>query len=310
MTTLTDETVFYAFEPGLSPVARVALGEPITLITKDCFANQLKTNEDTLDALDWDYINPATGPVYIEGVKPGDLVRVHIVELTPLGNAAMTTIPGDGAISGIIEGSTTILPNGIDAAGAKTLEVPTERGTLTLPAKPMIGVIGLAPAEGRIPNGTPGAHGGNMDCTLIGEGSYLYLRAAVAGGLFGCGDVHALMGDGEVLVCGAETPARVTVSFSVVDAPAVPTPLLENDELFAVIASASTADEALHLATDLTHDFLTKVAGLSANDAGRLMSLVGNLRFCQVVDPQLTVRFEFPKAVVASLGFEGITQTA
>ncbi|MDR1183229.1 MAG: acetamidase/formamidase family protein [Coriobacteriales bacterium] len=303
MITLSDNHAFYAFEPGLTAALSVAQGDEFTLATRDCFANQLRSSTDTLEQLDWDRINPATGPVRIEGVQPGDLVRIQIRRLQPVGNAVMTTIPGSGALSGITEASTTIVEN-----GNGTITLPTERGPLTLPAKPMIGVIGLAPAEGKIPNGTPGVHGGNMDCTLIGEGATLYLRAAVEGGMFGCGDSHSLMGDGEVLVVGAETPALVTLVADVVDEPKLPVPFLENDDLYAVIASAPSSDDAFKLACDLMFGFLTEVVKLSANDTGRLMTLVGDLKFCQVVDPALTVRFEFPRSVLAQLGFTGIAK--
>lgn len=301
MKSLNSDQVFYAFAPTLTPLLTVAQNEPFSLETRDCFANQLCSDKDTLDNLDWDAINPATGPVAIEGVKPGDVVRIDIKKLEMTANSVMTTIPGSGAISGITEASTRVMAN-----EGGVLSVSTEKGALSLPLKPMIGVIGLAPAEGSIPNGTPGMHGGNMDCNLIGEGASLYLHAAVAGGLFGCGDAHALMGDGEVLVCGAETPARVTLAASVVELPRLPTPFVETEELYATIVSAKSSDEAFKQATDNMFAFLTGIAGLSQGDAGRLMGLVGNLKFCQVVDPEITIRFEFPKAVLAELGFAGI----
>ncbi|HHV65923.1 MAG TPA: acetamidase [Peptococcaceae bacterium] len=301
MKSLKDDQVFYAFAPTLKPLLTVAQQEEFVLNTRDCFGNQLHSDEDTLDKLNWDAINPGTGPVAIEGVKPGDVVRIDIKKLEITGKSVMTTIPGAGAIKGITEASTRVLDN-----DNGMLSISTVKGNLQLPIKPMIGVIGLAPLEGSVPNGTPGKHGGNMDCTLIGEGASLYLHAAVEGGLFGCGDVHALMGDGEVLVCGAETPARVTLSASVVNVPQLPTPFVETDELYATIASAKTSDEAFKLAVDNMFDFLTGIVGLSQGDAGRLMSLVGNLKFCQVVDPEITVRFEFPKSVLAQLGFTGI----
>ena len=301
MKSLSNDQVFYAFAPTLKPRLTVAQQEEFVLNTCDCFANQLSSDDDTLDNLDWDRINPATGPVAIEGVKPGDVVRIDIKKLELTGKSVMTTIPGAGMISGITEASTRVMDN-----DNGVLTVATEKGELQLLLKPMIGVIGLAPAEGSIPTGTPGKHGGNMDCNLITEGASLYLHAAVEGGLFGCGDAHALMGDGEVLVCGAETPARVTLAAAVVDVPKLPTPFVENEEVYATIATAKTSDEALKLATDNMFDFLTGIAGLSQGDAGRLMSLVGNLKFCQVVDPEITVRFEFPKSILKQLGFAGI----
>jgi amidase len=285
----------------LAPLLTVAQHERFSLETRDCFANQLRSDADTLDNLDWDAINPATGPVAIEGVKPGDVVRIDIEKLEMTGKSVMTTIPGAGVISGVTEASTRVMDN-----SDGVLSLSTAKGDLRLPLKPMIGVIGLAPAEGSIPNGVPGKHGGNMDCCLIGEGASLYLHAAVDGGLFGCGDAHALMGDGEVLVCGAETPARVTLSAAAVNAPRLPTPFVETGELYAAIASAPASDSAFKQAVDNMFDFLTGIAGLSQGDAGRLMSLVGSLKFCQVVDPMVTVRFEFPKYVLEQLGFAGI----
>ena len=184
-----------------------------------------------------------------------------------------------------------------------TEDTVTYKGKVVVKQKPMLGVIGVAPAEGTVPNSTPGPHGGNMDCTLITSNTRLYLTVAVEGALFGCGDMHAVMGDGEVVVCGAETPGEVTLTTQVVDIPGLPTPFIENDEVVAVIASAETTDEAYKMALDMMHGFLTNVAGIPVNDAAMLMSLVGNLRFCQVVDPLLTVRFEFPKSVLADYGY-------
>lgn len=96
------------------------------------------------------------------------------------------------------------------------------------------------------------------------------------------------------------------MSAKVVDLAGLPTPFIENDDIVAAIASAETADEAQKLAGYQMHNFLTKFAGMTANDAAMLMSLVGNLRFCQVVDPLITVRFEFPKSVLRDMGYEGI----
>ena len=301
MQSLQDTQSFYAFDPTLEPLLSVAQNEQFVLYTRDCFGNQLSSDEDTVDDLDWDVINPATGPVFIEGIEAGDVVRIDIEQLVLTGKSVITTIPGEGAISGITESSTRVMAN-----DDGMLFVSTSLGDLALPLQPMIGVIGLAPAEGSIPNGTPGQHGGNMDCTLIGEGTSLYLQAAVDGGLFGCGDVHSLMGDGEVLVAGAETPARITFSIAKANEPALPTPFLETPSLYVTIASAGSSDAAFHLAVDNMFAFLTGIAGLSQGDAGRLMSLVGELKFCQVVDPEITVRFEFPKWVLAALGFKGI----
>ncbi|MDI6900532.1 MAG: acetamidase/formamidase family protein [Anaerosomatales bacterium] len=293
---ITRDTAFFGFSPAIEPALRVAQGEEVHLTTHDCFSGQLKTPADTLATLDWSITNPATGPVYIEGAKPGDLLRVDLLEVTATGSSVMVAVPQVGALGHLIEQEETVILENRDGK-------VYFKDTVVVDQDPMLGVIGVAPAEGVVPNSTPGPHGGNMDCTLITTGAKLYLSVAVEGALFGCGDMHAVMGDGEVVICGAETPGEVRMTAQVVDIPALPTPFVETEDLVAVIASAESTDAAYKMALDMMHGFLTKVAGLPVNDAALLMSLVGNLRFCQVVDPLLTVRFEFPKKVLADYGF-------
>jgi len=293
---ITRDKAFFGFSPDTEPVARVAQGETLHLTTHDCFSGQLKTTADTLDTLDWSITNPATGPIYIEDTKPGDILRIDLHEVKAHGPSVMVAVPDVGALGHLIKEQETVI---VEHRG----DTVVYKDTVVVKQKPMLGVIGVAPEAGTVPNSTPGTHGGNMDCTLITSGAKLYLKVAVEGALFGCGDMHAVMGDGEVVVCGAETPGEVTLTPQVVDIPGLPTPFLENDEIVAVIASGETTDAAYKLALDMMHGFLTGVAGLSINDAAMLMSLVGNLKFCQVVDPLLTVRFEFPKSVLADYGY-------
>jgi amidase len=132
----------------------------------------------------------------------------------------------------------------------------------------------------------------------------VYFTVGVEGALFGAGDLHAAMGDGEIVVCGAETPGSVRFTADVVDLPGLPTPFVETQDLVATIFSAPTIDEAASGATHNMAHFLTTFAGISLNDAGMLMSLAGQLKFCQVVDPLKTVRFEFPKSILAEYGYQ------
>jgi len=142
-----------------------------------------------------------------------------------------------------------------------------------------------------------------MDCTLITAGNRVYFTVGVEGAMFGAGDLHAAMGDGEIVVCGAETSGAVRFIAQVVDLAGLPTPFVETGDLVATIYSAPTLDEAADGATHRMAQFLTDFAKIPLNDAGMLMSLTGQLKFCQVVDPLKTVRFEFPKAVLAEYGF-------
>ena len=294
---VTREHVFYAFSPELEPVLHVAQGEPFTLETHDCFSGQLKSEQDLLDVLDWDRVNPATGPVFIEGVNPGDVLRVDLLKVSVVDHATMVTVPDEGVLGDkITKMETAVLKYQGDQVIFKN--------KITIPMAPMVGVIGVAPASGKIPNGEPGAHGGNMDCTLIAQNTSVYFTASVPGGLFGCGDFHAVMGDGEIVICGAESPGEITLKAQVVPAlKGMPTPFIETEGLVAAVASAGSLDQA---GTDATHNmaaFLTEFAGLEVNDAGMLMSLVGQLKVCQVVDPEKTARFEFPKWVLKEYGY-------
>ncbi|HVO38298.1 MAG TPA: acetamidase/formamidase family protein [Spirochaetia bacterium] len=292
---VSRENVFFSFTPGRAPAARVRQGEEVVLETHDCFQGQLRTEKDLISSLDWSHVNPATGPVYIEGAKPGDILRVDLLELTLEPQSVMVTLPGEGALGDVI---TTMETAVLKREGNDLLF----RG-VRIPRRPMIGVIGVAPAQGEVPNGTPGSHGGNMDCTLIRQGARLYFTVGVDGALFGAGDLHAAMGDGEIVVCGAETAGSVRFTARVVPLPGLPTPFVENDDIVAVIAAARTADEAAADATHRMARFLTDQAGFPLNEAGMLMSLVGELKFCQIVDPLKTVRFEFPKSVLSAHGF-------
>lgn len=293
---VSRDQAFYAFSPDLIPAVKVAQGEEVILETHDCFGGQLQSEDQLVESLDWSQINPATGPVYFEGVRPGDVLRVDLLEVSVPDRSTMVTIPGEGALGDVIEKMETAI-------------LRHEKGHIVfkdkvrIPANPMIGVIGVAPAEGSVPNGTPGPHGGNMDCTLVAQGARVSFTAGVEGGLLGCGDMHAVMGDGEIVVCGAETPGRVRLRAQTVPMPGLPTPFIETDNLVATVYSAATTDEAYAGAIHRMAQFLTDFVGLSLNDAGMLMSLVGDLKFCQVVDPLKTVRFEFPKWALEAYGY-------
>jgi amidase len=295
--TISRENVFFAFNPNNKPIAQIQQGEEVLLQTHDCFEGQIQTTSDLVDSLDWAHVNPATGPLFINGATPGDVLCIDILDIQVGPQSSMVTIPGEGALGDVISQMETAI---LKLEGSQVVF----KDKIRVPARPMIGVIGVAPAEGEVPTGTPGAHGGNMDCTLVSTGSRVYFTVGVEGALFGAGDLHAAMGDGEIVVCGAETPGVVRFKADVVDLHDLPTPFVETKDLVATIFSAPTIDEATSGAIHNMAQFLTNFAGIPLNDAGMLMSLAGQLKFCQVVDPLKTVRFELPKSILAEYGFQ------
>jgi amidase len=171
-----------------------------------------------------------------------------------------------------------------------------------VPVRPMIGVIGVAPEGPAVPCGSPGAHGGNMDTRLIGEGATLYLPVFAPGALLAAGDLHAAMGDGEICGTGVEVAGSVTLRVDVRHDLPIANPLVETDEVVATIASANTLDEAAEIATRDMVDLVMRRLGLSVADTTMLMSAAGQLQVSQVVDPLKTARFALSKAVVARHG--------
>jgi len=168
--------------------------------------------------------------------------------------------------------------------------------------RPMIGVIGVAPALDPVATASPGAHGGNMDTRLIGEGSCLYLPVACDGALFAAGDLHAAMGDGEICGTGVEVAGRITARLGVRHDLEITNPVVETQDLVVTIASEETLDAAAETATRDMAALLTGRLGLSLETAVMVMSAGGDLQVSQVVDPLRTARFALPKRHLGRLG--------
>lgn len=283
-------------------VAKVPQGEPVIFETLDCFSNTLQDETQLFTSVGWECINPATGPVWVEGAEPGDILRIDILDIAIAEHGVIASAPGFGEMGDRVAEITRIVPVRDGKAhfewkrGAETLVLET-------PIKPMIGVIGVAPESGSVPTGTPGVHGGNMDCKRITKGATLYLPVFAPGALFAMGDLHAVMGDGEVVVCGLEISGQVTVSFSVIKGKNWPLPLLVQDGDFMTLASARALDDAATMATRNMHDFLVKELSFDDTDAAMLLSVNGDLRICQVVDPLKTARMELPLSILGKCGY-------
>ena len=297
MLRIPRDRVVYRMSADNPPAARIKSGGDVVFEMNDAFGGALKSEADTLAAVDWERVNPATGPLFVEGAEPGDILKVEIGEILLDEQGAMAAIPGSGAIAGHIEAERTrILPL---RDGRIIFDDRVSFG-----GRPMIGVIGTAPAGEGISTGTPGRHGGNMDCTMIGPGAAVYLPVNVPGALLAMGDLHAAMGDGEVLICGVEIGGAVEVYVEVVKGKKWPLPMVAAGDLMATIASADTLDLAAKEATENMLRFLTSELGLPAVDAGMLLSAIADLRICQIVDPQVTARMEFPLAILKMHGYE------
>ncbi|MDW0110615.1 acetamidase/formamidase family protein [Sporosarcina aquimarina] len=293
--TLSHQDVIYAFSKTHPPIKRVDAGTTIEIETYDCFKNQVQSEETKISGIDWDAVNPATGPIYVNGAAPGDVLRVTIRKLTIGNQGVMATGPNLGVMGHrLSELESKIIP--IENGAAKFND------KLSIPLNPMIGVIGVAPEGEPISCGTPGTHGGNMDTKLIQEGAVLYFPVFAEGALFALGDFHAAMGDGEVGVSGIEVPGSAVVTLDVIQKTPLNHPLLENEEGFTFLVSAKTLDEAVKMAVEETADLLAERTGLSLAEVTMLLSAVGQVQVSQVVDPLVTVRFFVPRYVLETYG--------
>ena len=296
MIELDDSKTLFSFDKDLKPVLKVPSGETVRIRTKDCFGNQLQGPEDQLSEIDWEAINPATGPIYVEGAVAGGTLKVHIDNIELDAQTSSCTGKDEGVCGDRFNDWATHFCKVEDGK-----VVWDDR--LSIPVAPMIGVIGVAPEGEPVNCGTPGKHGGNMDNTAIAAGSTLYFPVAVDGALFGCGDMHAVMGDGEVSVSGAEVAGYATVTLTALPELSVPNPLIENDTHFGIIVSAESLDKAAELAVQQMVDLLASRTNESEADLVMLLSLVADVRVCQMVDPEKTVRFMVPKYVLDAIGF-------
>ncbi|WP_252315438.1 acetamidase/formamidase family protein [Sinobaca sp. H24] len=123
----------------------------------------------------------------------------------------------------------------------------------------------------------------------------LYFPVSTQGALFGLGDMHAAMGDGEVGVTGIEAAGRATVTFEVIKNKQLSMPLLENETEIGVISSASTLEEGIHRATSFLAGLLARESDMDKNNAVMFLSAAGQVEVCQVVDPLVTVRMMLQK---------------
>lgn len=279
----------FDFSKDNQPEITVKPGDTVELEAIDCFSCQLTSEEQTLTEVDFSKVNPATGPVYVEGAEPGDLLVVDILDIQVENQAVSVSLPGVGPLHDQVEARTRVMQIEDNALTFNDLSFPID---------PMIGVIGVAPKEGSVPTGHPGWHGGNLDNNEIKKGAKLYFPVHHEGALFQCGDLHAVMGDGEIIGSGAEVSGVVTVKLDVIKNIKKERPILETETRWFTIATAHNYDDALKYASEDMQTLLVDAYGWDKTDAGIYMSLQGGIEICQSCKPselELVVRFGVPK---------------
>jgi amidase len=267
----------YRFAADVPPVARIRPGERVVFETYDASTGRIRRAEDVVPYVqvrDPRRVNPAAGPVFIEGARPGDELVVTIEAIALAEQGYIRSTPA-GAVLPDVEGPMAVI---VPVEAGRWLGLP---GGLRLPARPMVGVIGTAPAAGAVLTAVPGPQGSNLDCNLVRPGARVHLPVHVDGALLALGDVHAAMGDAEVSGTGVEINAEVTVTVDLLPGAARGRPWIEVDGLVAATGSAPTLAECVSLATDGLVRLLVERLPVTRTEAFLLVSAYGDVHIGQ-----------------------------
>src|SRR5690625_1190706 len=262
--------------PGLSADRAAVLraapggGERITFETDDAAYEQMHAHHDMAKVTA--PLNPVTGPVHVEGAEPGDVLAVHVHDITFNGVGWSIYLPGAGALAG--ELGQEWITRRIELDGDLAHLTPQ----LSSPLAPMIGCIGVAAATGEMSTVMPSyPTGGNMDLTDVAPGSTVYLPVQVAGALLSIGDLHAVMARGESTFVAIEAAGQATVSLDLIKAPsgslgALRAPRVETEDDVICVGLGDPVQDSIIMAQESMFQMLTQDYGYSAADAYVVMS--------------------------------------
>ncbi|MCB8876570.1 acetamidase/formamidase family protein [Acidisoma silvae] len=299
----------FGWDNSFAPVLRTEPGKTIAFQCNDASAGQLTPDSTVGDVttLDFGLINPVTGPVYVEGAEPGDVLKVSIHDFTPSGFGWTANIPGFGLLADQFPDAALKIWS-YDAA---TLAPALFSDIARVPLKPFAGTIGVALAEAGLHSIVPPRRvGGNMDIRDLAVGTELYLPVEVAGALFSIGDTHAAQGDGEVCGTAIESPMNLTLTLDLIKQTKLETPRFTTPGPVTRHLDGAGYEVTTGIGPDLMQgakdalsrmiDLLGAQHGLSAMDAYMLCSVAGDLRISAIVDkPNWLMSFYFPRIVFA-----------
>ncbi len=290
---LTRDQVIWEFGADLEPVLEVNPGDVVTFETNDCFSGQIQTEDDLVTDIDLNRINSATGPVSVRGAMPGDSLIAEILDVRPITWGVATLIPGFGQLIETVKAPLTRRFEVIDGEIRMNDRV-------RFPARPMVGVVGVATDGETLSNGLAGRHGGNLDDHLHGPGARIFFPVRQPGGMFAVGDMHASMGDGEICFTGVEIAGEVDIRFDLLKDQQATWPVTELRDRWVPHATADTYEEALALVSEEAGRLLVDQWGFTAEDAFIFLSVACDAGVAQACKPApggfgTIARFSIPK---------------
>ncbi len=294
---LTRDRIKYRLDKTLPPALAIDSGDIIRVETYDARTGTIRSEVDLLDHPHPHGSNPATGPILVRDAQPGDSLAVDIMNID---------LDEQGFVA--VKARTGLLAHRADQF--MTRIVPIRNGMVIFnewvqfPIRPMVGVIGTAPAGEGVATSLPGPHGGNMDNRYITTSSTVHLPVAVPGALLAIGDVHASMGDGEITMLGVEVCAEVTIQVRLIKSVIVNRPWIETPAEWVTTGDSLDPTEALRIAAEEMITLLQQRLRLSFADAYMLMSTRADVQICQICSPgelPATARAVFPRLDIMPL---------
>jgi acetamidase/formamidase len=281
------------------PLLRVKPGTIIQLYTEDCFGGVV-TSAQTLPSkvCVFPYLNPVSGPIFIQGAKAGDTVAVHFIEIEPARDwAVSSTFPHFGALTTTHQ--TAMLHDPLEERvwvyqvdkKNRTVKYNSTKSdySVLLPLDPMHGTVGVAPggfeSSATI---TPDAHGGNMDTPELRAGTTVYFGVNHDGALLSIGDGHCRQGEGEVIGTAVESAMNTVIVVDLIKGEYTAWPRIESDDFIMSTGSTRPLEDAYRISQ---HDLVNWVAAeskIDVLDALQLISQIGRAPVGNVVDPNYT----------------------
>jgi len=300
---LSAEPTHSRWNRSLAPRIAIDSGDTVHFECVDSSGAQVHPGMTLLQylAIDRNRIHALTGPVFVNGAEPGDVLQIDVLEIAHKGWGWTSVVEGLGFLKQRFSKPFFFL-----------WELEAEISRSLAPAvvllRPFCGVMGVAPGEdGEFRTRPPGIFGGNMDVRELCGGAKLYLPVQNRGALFSAGDAHAAQGDGEVCINGIECPVDATLRFYLHKQRPLPGPIVEStpsarqdiETAWIVVESGTDATAAARAATSRMIDLLVDRWGFSDVHAYLLCSVALHLKFSQVVnEPMYTVSAAMPKHVL------------
>ncbi len=285
---------------GRMPVAHLRSGDLLEVATEDCFGGLVRGPADLPSQVcHMPYLNPVSGPFFVEEAEPGDTLAIHLASITPARDwGVSSTFPRFGALTSTSHTATLQAPleervwvYGIDRqAGTVRFQATGTDHSVDLPLEPMIGTIGVAPGGMEVRSTiVPDSHGGNLDTPQLRAGTTLYLGVRVHGAMLALGDGHARQGEGEACGVGVEIATTTTLAIEVIKGVPTVWPRLETDTAIMSIGCARPLEDAYRIAHHDMVGWASSLTGLETLDAYQLVSQAGRAPIGNVCDPNYTI---------------------